>query len=70
MKADTDDATHAEKADEETNKKETAVMPPSVAWMEGPGYSGQSLYGKRNGQWTVLNVLLPHKTPVEAQDKA
>ena len=35
VKLDANDEMHTEKAGEETNKNEMAVMPPSVAWREG-----------------------------------
>ena len=49
MKVDADNEIHAENVDEKTNKKETVVMSPSVAWSEGQGCSGQSPRGECNG---------------------
>jgi hypothetical protein len=43
MKADTDNETHVEKVSEETDKKETVVIPSSVKRRERQGYSGRYL---------------------------
>jgi hypothetical protein len=62
VKAEEDDETHTEKADEETDEKETLVVSPSVALPDQEGHAQVNTEGRarrRDGRHAMPGAALP-----------